>query len=108
MVARTPDGEAADPFNIGLEYLQYDVHRLAISKEVRGGFVFSPCLRVLTHIRRDNTTNRSASTYPRFGEKRRCCSICGPSSSTRPDWYKGGWEEGLAYVCIFDSTFIYA
>lgn len=33
---RTPDGAAADPFAMGLEYLQYDVHRLAISEEVRG------------------------------------------------------------------------
>lgn len=33
---RTPDGAAADPFAIGLEYLQYDVHRLAISEEASG------------------------------------------------------------------------
>ncbi len=34
VVARTPDGEAADPFHLGLEALQYNVHRLAISPEV--------------------------------------------------------------------------
>lgn len=31
---RTPDGGAADSFTLGLEYLQYDVHRLAIAEEV--------------------------------------------------------------------------
>ena len=30
-----PDGGLAEPFHLGLEYLQFNVHRLAISTEVR-------------------------------------------------------------------------
>lgn len=50
---RTPDGAAADPFAMGLEYLQYDVHRLAIAEEVCGfvGVVWEGLDIGIMHVR---------------------------------------------------------
>jgi hypothetical protein len=49
---RTPDGEEADPFQVALEYLQYNVHRMAIEVGKGGGmmptaYVSEVCPRAL-------------------------------------------------------------
>lgn len=77
---RTPDGAAADPFAIGLEYLQYDVHRLAISEEAScdGGLAARAWWRCVCVCLSSARTNQHAHAHTQHAPTRNATGGCGP------------------------------